>query len=113
MTHEAQRIAIAEACGWAIKQAGAQFWYADKDGCLITSDITNDLNAMHEAEKTLSTYKAKLNYAVKVNDCVPEASLFSGGDDYDDLAEEAFYLVHAPAAQRAEAFLRTLNLWKD
>ncbi len=51
----------------------------------------NDLNAMHEAEKVLIG-EQEAEYA---------DSLCGNGS------------VFATAAQRAEAFLRTLNLWTD
>ena len=89
MTPQQQRIAIAEACGTM------QWSYALPTKCIGASvpDYLNDLNAMHEAEKVL---------------------------DYNELREMedsvsfqfAVYPFHATAAQRAEAFLRTLGLWQ-
>ena len=61
-----------------------------------TPDYLNDLNAMHEAEKVL-TDEQKREYRIclfRLCDC------YAGRE------------VHATAAQRAEAFLKTLNLWK-
>ncbi len=58
-------------------------------------DYLNDLNAMHEAEGTLNR-----------------------GSGYHETGGYGLYLValdhdvSATAAQRAEAFLKTLNLWK-
>lgn len=76
--------AIAEACGWK-----------DFD--------CNDLNAMHEAEKTLLTQ--------------------CGNDPQDDLwidylanllhAAPLCLREHATARQRAEAFLKTIGKWED
>jgi len=62
----------------------------------------NDLNAMHEAEKSLSVpthsdYICQLYYKTM--------GLGKGICDWQKLAT-------ATAAQRAEAFLKTLNLWK-
>ena len=51
-------------------------------------DYLNDLNAMHEAEKTL-----------KVSEIIP-------------YGENVGHDMKATAAQRAEAFLKTLNLYK-
>ena len=56
-------------------------------------DYLNDLNAMHEAEKTIPCYEW-INY---------NNALLS---DLDGPA----YLV--PARKRAEAFLKTFNLWE-
>lgn len=99
MSPKAQRIAIAEACGWS------DFWVGELTGVYGSNpngseaavpDYINDLNAMHEAEKMLDGLQK---------------------DDYSDfiksLAGTGFYPIHAPAAQRAEAFLRTLGKWRD
>jgi len=91
MKPEAQRIAIAEAC------STLQWSYALPQKCVAASvpDYCNDLNAMHEAEKTLQHY----------------------GVFVDKLAEimgqprQGIMLVNATAAQRAEAFLRTIGKW--
>ena len=58
-------------------------------------DYLNDLNAMHEAEKVLTSPQWD-KYTV--------ALLF---------ATEHRMFCAATAAQRAEAFLKTLNLWTD
>lgn len=101
MTPEAQRIAIARACGIKNIQKGGycyipegQTWGSSKQ----LPDYLNDLNAMHEAEKIL-TLDQQCSYAVKL------AKLRN--KPYDDFG------CFATAAQRAEAFLRTLNLWKE
>lgn len=60
-------------------------------------DYLNDLNAMHEAEKVLGEPKC-----YEYVDYLP--SHYQGRTN--------FALAHATAAQRAEAFLRTLNLWE-
>ncbi len=57
--------------------------------------------AMHEAEKVL-TKIARLRYYSRL------FSIAQNSDDYDQFA-----LIHATAAQRAEQFLRTLNLWVE
>jgi hypothetical protein len=83
MTPEAQRIAIAEACGLTGWQEARAL-----------PNYLNDLNAMHEAEKYL-TNEAFEVYIGKLR------KMFIARDN-----------AHcATAAQRAEAFLRTLNLW--
>ena len=56
-------------------------------------DYLNDLNAMHEAEKVIRERADRV-------------------DSYLDQLDGAMSGVHATAAQRAEAFLRTLGLWK-
>lgn len=72
-------------------------------------DYLNDLNAMHEAEKVLGD--KWMPYASKLLEittgCGPNMPLgfLNGGT--------LCAAVHATAAQRAEAFLKALNLWKE
>jgi hypothetical protein len=107
MTNEAQRIAIAEACGWtdirAQKIGNDHDLWGAKDGRRNRiPNYLNDLNAMHEAEKVL-TEKQVRSYAftlAQVLDTSPTVDL-----------DDQFLNIHATASQRAEAFLRTLNLW--
>jgi predicted phosphoadenosine phosphosulfate sulfurtransferase len=100
MKPEQQRTTIAEACGW--KHYHEDLWvspnvtdFSELD-CEQLPDYLNDLNAMHEAEKVL-TWKNQSDYAALL------------GRSYDG----SFHHVTATAAQRAEAFLRTLNLWTN
>ncbi len=68
----------------------------DGDECDPPMNYHGDLNAMHEAEKVL-TKEQEDEYTVTL--CIevqPEPRLF-----------------HATAAQRAEAFLRTIGKWED
>lgn len=97
MNPEAQRIAIAEFCGW--KSIGREknlplYGWISPGPLEEIPDYCNDLNAMHEAEKVLTNiqrehYRTELVYQ------------YSGGD------------IFATAAQRAEAFLRTIGKWKE
>lgn len=99
MKPEKQRIKIAEACGWK-KWDGENTAYPL--GYLYeseTPDYLNDLNAMHEAEKVLTEGQRRTFFF----------HLF-GTQRLDD--SDLWKAVHATAAQRAEAFLRTLNLWE-
>ena len=104
--------AIAEACGWVevhstIGNPSTLYgWHPDKhpksqylDETLIPRYAT-DLNAMHEAEKTLS---AGDNYYLR------------GGNYYARLAEICSdrSRIRATAAQRAKAFLQTVGKWED
>lgn len=117
MTPEAQRIAIAEACGWTQTQLNGRTTVWDRPNVgrtLQPPDYLNDLNAMHEAEGTIypnfatapdDELRAWMRYRkylgkVGMNDCQEGAGL-----------DER--LIRATAAQRAEAFLRTLNLWTE
>jgi len=124
MTPEQQRIAIAEACGWKPDDdgAGLNTWKASycgnrlfglrpsfrPDGTIasytvdcVVPDYLNDLNAMHGAEKSL-TDRQHLTFRKQLWDVVIK-------DKHDDEWDRCW--ISATAAQRAEAFLRTLNLW--
>jgi hypothetical protein len=87
MTNEQINIAIAEACGW-------------EDAFYDLLDIPNycnDLNAMHEAEKVLGEVHS-------IKSC-----------EYDDWLQsttEHDQKWRATAAQRAEAFLKTIGKWE-
>ena len=109
MKPEQQRIAIAEACGYrniALREDPDEGF-----GPLLTGfkndnqfdeqipDYLNSLNAMHKAEKTLSP-KDKREYAYQLN-----------GGYYTSGLDDTFDIVHATAAQRAEAFLKTIGKW--
>ena len=119
MTPEQQRIKIAEACGWTWKQgAHADFLWHDSSniahssvckersplGCIADlPDYLNDLNAMHEAEKVL----------LGMCDNDPQADLWISYLANLVLAAPCCLREHATAAQRAEAFLKTLDLWEE
>lgn len=123
MSPDQQRIAIAEACGWEDLQINLDspsgyigkhkgipcymhsvpYQGYDKAGSHRSDyghkvpDYLNDLNAMHDAEKVLVKMPEKrITYAHYLMNatCKDWASF------------------HASAAQRAEAFLKTLKLWK-
>jgi hypothetical protein len=103
MNKEQQRIAIAEACGWTEisdwKAAGINGQHPTEPWTEVIPDYLNSLNAMHKAEKTLSP-KDKREYAYQLN-----------GGYYTSGLDDTFDIVHATAAQRAEAFLRTIDKW--
>jgi hypothetical protein len=95
MTQEQQRIAIAKACGWTHIVKENEEWAGRKPGTLATPylpDYLNDLNTMHEAECTLD------------------------GDQWDIyctiLESMDGPAISAVAWRRAEAFLKTLGLWR-
>jgi hypothetical protein len=102
MKPEAQRIAIAEACGWTkvnpLDYGSAVVGLPPKHKYVTLEEIPDylcDLNAMHEVEEKMNpllifTYLKFLGY--------PGAF---------------FPVVYATAAQRAEAFLRTKGLWVE
>lgn len=98
MTPEAQRIAIAEACGWKPdyydEDSGnrTDVWKNPRGFIQCLPDYLNDLNAMHEAEKTLKAIQ---------------------WDAYCDWLGGSLYdCAHASAASRADALLRTIGKWE-
>ena len=109
MTKEQINIAIAQACGIDIEK------YVMEEGGINTSalpDYCNDLNAMHEAEKTLDDdhlyiYGNKLDRIT-----LPKTSMEMC---YIEGPEAGMYpdLFCATAAQRAEAFLKTIEKWNS
>ena len=115
MTDEQIKIAIAKACGWTAEQDSNGYWRAvnQKHGNAVElwlseqnvwsvgiPDYLNDLNAMHDAEKVLLT-KDGFCGCWETYSNILTASM--GCTD----------IFHATAAQRAEAFLKTLGLWED
>ncbi len=113
MTPEAQRIAIAEACGWRMGTETVEhidgyqwtetrkFWTSPTRKTYSLPDYLNDLNAMHEAEE--------LFYAKA--DTLEGAERMRGYSTW--LCHLAKYPLRATASQRAEAFLRTIGKWQD
>lgn len=96
MKPEQQRIKIAKACGWLkITKLDSDLHGWQEQGPLEPlPDYLNDLNAMHEVEKVFNAvqrvqYMEKLGYPHNTS------------------------CTFAASAQRAEAFLRTLNLWEE
>lgn len=105
MKPEEQRIAIAEACGWALDNKGAiredgyryEVWGKPPHEAL--PDYLNSLDAMHGAVETLrgKTGPEWFDFQrLLMIECGPWMNC-----------------IQASAAQRAEVFLKTLSLWKD
>jgi len=123
MSPEEQRIAIAEACGWQDLREEMAYvdWVASRElwGCRREDDdmrkevpdYPNDLNAMHEAVEKLTT-RQKLAYAEHLMDAC-RAYPVGGVPDWHHDRKGLTAVSQATAAQRAEAFLKTLNLWED
>ena len=125
MSPEKQRIAIAEACGWRwnVKQNDGLWWVYRPDGlgAGMTTEITtdyffsvfqipdylSDLNAMHEAESIFTYEQAEVFYHNLFEVCE------NSNDTADNTLPSIFAVITATASQRAEAFLRTINLWTE
>lgn len=115
MTPEALRIAIAESRGWTcINSSGVvpigldpklvRLGYAAITCLQRLPDYLNDLNAAREMESGLTDANSQQYYdelrAV-------QRRLFGCVTDWQ------FQMIHAPAAQRAEAYARTLGIYKE
>ncbi|MFZ0617036.1 MAG: hypothetical protein WAN16_11410 [Chthoniobacterales bacterium] len=111
MTPDKIKRAIAEACGWKrpddtevmkwkIGWIDSEDWWMCPKGVLRLKcdipDYCNDLNAMHEAEKVLTSEQVT-----------------SYVDLLEFMNERWATPAFGTAAQRAEAFLRTLGKWED
>ena len=110
MNEEKQRIAIAEACGWTVTKNWKNVDSAERNICKplfiggsrmgqtvkLLPDYLNDLNAMHEAEMPLGEFESTVYYDTLI---------------YITGSQRA--ATFATAAQRAEAFLKTIGKWED
>ncbi len=98
MTPEQQRIKIAEACGLEniheeVHPAITYLWCGYAPERKIVPDYPSDLNAMHSAEKVLTDEQRRFYFAILYD-------VVENGES-----------VFATASQKAEALLRTLNLF--
>lgn len=93
MSPEAQRIAIAASVGIYLHDGD----HAPSNYTFATDlpDYLNDLNAMHEVEKTLTNLVDQLTYLHKLSPIKSE-----------------WTLATATARERAEAYLKTIGKWE-
>lgn len=103
MTSEQINIAIAEACGIISKDQWGSLYRTLHGIVRDCPDYCNDLHAIREAVMTLPENKQVLYGAHLAWAC--------GHTDKGSVG--LWKISTATARQRAEAFLRTLNLWKD
>jgi len=112
MTPEAQRIAIAEAYGYVA--IGNSWWQVPgretQVALLGLPDYCNDLNAMAEAEAQVIT---GLQIETFVKHLMVITDHEHPKDDWGLCEWCLWYVLRATAAQRAEAFLRTLGRWQE
>jgi hypothetical protein len=99
MSPDKQNIAIAEACEIVSRDQWGLLYKTPQGVVRDCPDYLKDLNAMHEAEKVFlkietlcfwETYSNRLTGSLGCTD-----------------------IFHATAAQRAEAFLRTIGKWEE
>lgn len=108
MTPEAQRIAIAEACGWKIEMHSTGRMRKVYDGRTVP-DYLNSLDAIHSGEKSLTS--AQLH---KFNLLLDHVIVVGDKDEHWSHGRTAeSYKWHATAAQRCEAFLKTIGKWEE
>lgn len=125
MTDNEIRIAIAEKCGYkhewlhGRKVPSQDFNLPDGDSLVWKTpdggyfgdesglpDYPNDLNAMHEAEKTLNPNEQNEYYEHSLREV-------TGYGLMSIRHQNTRKIVSADARQRCEALLRTWGLWKD
>ena len=105
LSDEEKRIKVAELCGWKRKRVGTLIsfkWYLGEGGSNGCSDnqlpnYLNDLNAMHEAEKLMSSEQSE-----RFRSALHHSSI-GGGKMFGEA------ICHATAAQRAKAFVLTME----
>lgn len=127
MSPEEQRIAIAESVGWKLSMGT---WYrpnftclhikrpcSDGDVNIYPPDYLNDLNAMHEVTSRM-TVKQKCQFADYLynnsgKDILDYSGVYYPGEYPTIDLECVFCVANATAAQRAEAYLKTIGKWTD
>lgn len=121
MTPQAQQRAIAIACGWkdivrtvdhrkelvGVNTHNMRLVHGGEyvESILPIPDYLNDLNAMHEAVMALPSNTRDL---VNLKLCEITAGNFDHSETHDMDAA-----LNATAAQRAEAFLKTIGKWVE
>lgn len=113
MSPEEQRAAISEICGWKyvadpeLKTVAWACWVRpgmDDWHTAEPPDFTRDLNACHEMEAFLKTAGQAAGYCEELNNVIRDKPSKRNCYAWD---------WHESAAQRCEAFLKTLPLWKE
>lgn len=117
MKPEGQRIAIAEACGWLrMNRIGKEVYYDPEGGHVFPHELPNylnDLNAMHEAEKFLTSEQEE-SYVHHLGSLIMSDVYEDSDIRYQNSNLSSFDSAYrATATQRAEAFLKTIGKWKQ
>lgn len=129
MTAQEQQIALCEWMGWSwIKHpmTALGYWENGTQGepgykrtewlqpaeQAVGLPNTSSLDVLHEMEKRLTWPQRTLYAHILTRILLLENRIEYPQDEPTDLVEE-FTVLNATAAQRREALLRTLNLWKE
>jgi hypothetical protein len=113
MTDQEINKTIAEACGWKEVEPwlnGDRCFELNQSVCGYRiedlPDYCNNLNAMHEAEKTVF---GSSNMWVDFMEHLCDAT----GAVNTSMVDAMVIIIQATAKQRAEAFLRTVGKWEE
>ena len=121
MTLVAQRIAIAEACGFQPTElktlGGYAIWHKDGqsyallhrpgEGCQWLPDYCNDCNAMREAaQHCIRSLKQESEFSHWLFHIQKR-------DNWNTVSDWRFNAINATAEQRAEALLRVIGQWEE
>ena len=123
MTEEDQNIAIAEFCGYRhdicnVGINGTKLWGYWRpngnfsEGTWHLPKYTKSLDAMHGAEEKLPLSEDSKN-GLYIEVYPEELARIVGANLDSDNWSETLKMIHATAAQKAEAFLRTIGKWKE
>jgi hypothetical protein len=104
MTPKLQNITIAAFCGWAYANFN---WFLNGEySNHAPPDYVADLNAMHSAEQALLSTEQQNAYYANIAE-------ITWGNEETGNRQVVFNQLTATAAQRAEAFLKTLGMWEE
>jgi hypothetical protein len=123
MSPHLQRVSIAAALGWleiknysTIRVDGLWLGYPPKNPIIgqpvELPDYLNDLNAMHEAEKSLKALLDEKEFSYGLWIEYAKALCRIVEDDQNERIMFSWKVFHSTAAQRAEAFLKTIGKWE-
>jgi hypothetical protein len=123
MSEEEINIAIAEHCSWRnIKEIDYQPFGTDP---YIDGPHQMIVGIHPESDSDSDDYEAIPNYCSDLNEMHEAEKTLSRGQNYNQLCGYGFYIttliqicyqdhvVNATASQRAEAFVRTIDKWKE
>jgi len=134
MTPEAQNIAIAESLGWTKPTGWGDAWPSRTD-CRFTDNRCATFGVppgkayehyergpIQDNLRPIPNYHGSLDACAEFEESIPknDFEVFNAYVEHlwnilerDDPEETHLRLISAKAPQRCEAYLRTLNLWKE